>query len=224
MSAPTPCAWAITLDRPSTSCTVHPGTAYPWRPRPGCSLPPAQICAVCVREVATIRNRFEWPVLCHRCEALDVTLGRMHDGSAMTPNQSGHGRLAATVFDRVEPEAAIGTEVRDVIIEDDGVVRVVTASRDTLLVPMVLRRAAHLGRTFGELAGDRTGTMPLTAWQAMHPPTTRTVAHAFQAYVTAVHPWVRGVEPRVDDIDWLMSLLTDGRADDAPGPAGDKSP
>lgn len=223
MTPQNPCSWELVLPHASLRCVAHDEPAFPWRPVPGCALPVAQVCHVCVRAVVPIEGRFSWSHLCRDCAAIDVALGGLHGAAAMTPHRGQSGADRETVFGRLYPDRVSRLEVVEVTVGQDGATSLTT--RDTApdgdgwASPLAAHRdgsAAVMGVALRGAAGSMLGPespgrelrIPWAEWQEAFPASARECAMSYQTYVVRLYPWVRKVEPRVKDVEWLAGLLS----------------
>ena len=154
------------------------------------------VCHICSREIIRTFPRPSRAAACLRCVRLDHTLGRWQGAALLTPIDDGwasgtdvvHGRLGSA-----DPGEALRRHhvSRMVAMITDG-------RRDTGLLLAVRYPGGQ----------PHARVMHWDEWQHTYPSDARTTAEGYLAYVDAVHPWVRYLEPRVADVDWLTTLVT----------------
>ncbi|MDT0166071.1 hypothetical protein Q9R32_10920 [Actinotalea sp. AC32] len=195
------CVRVVDLDDAGLACGTHPGTPRPWARV--CDLPVASVCAACARRVVPIRHRFSWSFLCGTCSALDRAIAAPYGAASLTPH---HGQADAdrgTLWARLFPDRAPTTEV-SIGRHGDFVTRTVVGSD-----AWQARLGGHRSTAVATVATSAglAGTVAWERFAAIAPASPDATAAGYLAYVTAVHPWVDSVEPRLADLAWLTELV-----------------
>ncbi|GGC13745.1 hypothetical protein [Cellulomonas carbonis] len=199
--APAACVRVVDLDDAGLACGTHPGTPRPWARV--CDLPVASVCASCARRVVPIRHRFSWSFLCGTCSALDRAIAAPYGAAALTPHHGQADEDRGALWARLFPDRAPGTRVS---IGRDGDVHTQTiAGTDAWHARLGAHRTAAVAAV--ATAAGLAGTVEWTRFAAAAPTSPEATAAGYLAYVTAVHPWVDSVEPRVADLAWLTAVV-----------------
>lgn len=218
--APRPCSWLLRVASGGLVCEAHPVDTLPWsRPR-DCALPVATACHLCGREAVAIRSRFSWTFACPTCRRIDRALALPYGARSMTPLEGQDGENRGTMFERVHPDLADRTHRTEststgrlvVSITDD-----VPASA-TGLVRLRRFRVERLVAMASALDPEPVGPFVNWArWQQAFPASAAASAAAYQEFVRTAHPWIDSVEPRVADLEWLITLATGAPREDGRG-------
>jgi hypothetical protein len=91
------CRWIVGPPSPGVVCETH-GAGTPWHTPPGCTLPAATPCHICLRDIVPARHRFSWTFLCSACTRIEATLAAPFGATALTPHTGQSDTQAATVF------------------------------------------------------------------------------------------------------------------------------
>jgi hypothetical protein len=188
---------------PTAACEIH-GAATPWHTPPGCTLPAATLCHICLRGIVPVRHRFTWTLLYPTCTRIETTLAAPFGATTLTPHTGQSDTQAATLFGRRNPDHVHQTQVVELVVIDD---RPSTATRDRLDGSDPLTRLkAHAATQLASMTSSRGR---FGEWMLTFPASARASAEAYLQYAETQHPWIIDLIPPLHDVDWLTAIATE---------------
>jgi hypothetical protein len=172
-------------------------THVPARPATSVNVPLAEVCHVCHRGLLRPSEGAAWTVACARCRRIDRRLGQQHGVTQCTPLWGGSPGVARPNLHQTLLRGPSFEQALDVLRWRH--------TRETI----AMASAEPLARVLDVPGDDVDGAriVDWATWETSYPATDDAIAAAYQDYVSAVHPWIDSVEPRVGDRSWLVGLL-----------------